>query len=230
MNVGRNLLNAASVLRVAATQIEELFGEFSNFLAGTRTHEGIGFRASNNQPDPESFRGGWAQNAWRLTLLATNGGKRVRKGEEYGEITLAMDLGRDKWLSGKVGEACIYVLWAASGDSWTGSIDEGDFFPTQELYSIIDKRIFVWTGEDDDGTLAQSDFADDPLGYTWFFVIPLAAIDSRRKVHELLAQPIVDLVEGKFQGLNCDHPAVQWEWQAGEPNPIRTPREMPPAE
>lgn len=222
MNVGRNLLNAASVLKAAATQIEELFGEFSNHLAGTRTREGVGFRVSNNQADPEAFREGWAQDAWRLTLLATDGGKRARKGDEYGEITLAMDLGRANWLSGKVGEACLYVLWAGSGDSWAGSVDDSDFFPTHELYSIVDERVFVWTGEGESETLAENDFAADPLSYTWLFVVPLTAIDSRRKVQELLAQPIVDLVDGKFQGLSFDHPAVRWEWQAGEPIPIRT--------
>lgn len=221
MSVGRNLLNAASVLKAAAAQIEELFGEFSNHLAGTRTREGIGFRASNNQAKPEYFRDGWAQDAWRLTLLATDGGKRVRKGDEYGEVTLALDLGRDGWLSGRVGEACLYVLWTASGDSWAGSIDESDFLPTEEQYTIVDDRIFVWTADGEDKPLIEETFRAEPLDNAWFFVVPLTAIDSRRKVHELLAQPIINLLDGKFQGFPGDYPAVRFEWQAGEPIPMQ---------
>jgi len=217
MTIGRNLLNAATVLKAASKQIEELFGEFSNHLAGTRTSGGIGFRASKDPADAANYMEGWAQDGWRLTLVATEGGKRARKGHEYGEVTIAVDLGREGWLAEKVGEACIYVFWAAPSDTWTESIDGSEFFPTPELYSIVDDQIFFWTDVGEDEALTEADFRADPLNNTWFFVVPLTKIDTRRKVHDLLAGPIVNLLEGKFEQLEALHPALRFSWQGDEP-------------
>ncbi|NGP16541.1 hypothetical protein [Devosia aurantiaca] len=105
----------------------------------------MGFREAKDQPDGDTFVDGWTQDGWRLTILATQGGKRVRKGDEFGEVTLAVDLGRDGWLSSLVGEACLYVFWAGPSDTWTGTIDDTQFFPTKDSYTIIDERIFFWT-------------------------------------------------------------------------------------
>jgi len=207
MDIGKNLLNAVAAIKSASSEIGDLFGEFENALAGQAAGNGARFRAAKQSADPDSFRTGWVQDGWLQIFLAYEGGK-VRTSAKRGEVILAIDLGHPGWFAERVGKPYVLFFWAPADDTWTGYIDDPETFViTSGEYGMIGERIFVWLEEDEDHQSLQTAFKGDPLARAWFFAVPLMAIDSRKKVHDYLVQPIFDFLNTRTKDLPTDHPA-----------------------
>jgi hypothetical protein len=214
MNTGQNLLNAVAAIKSASAEISDLFSEFSNALQGQTATDGVQFRRSKKLADHDGFRVGWAQDGWLESFNASDGGK-VRNGAYRGELTLAVDLGHRGWFADKLARPYLLLFWAPANDSWIGFVEDPDeFVVTSTNYCVVDGRFFVWLDEGEDNGLLPATFKNDPLSRAWFIATPLMAIDTRKKVHDHLVQPVFDLLNNTITGLAPDHPADRFRLDA----------------
>lgn len=191
-DLGPNLLAAYNIFSMAGCWLESLAAEYGEILGGVGKASSISFSTKllGVLEDGFSDGDGWILNGWHWTYPCQYQGQRI------GSLSFVVDLGKPGRPAHALGQPCAIVAWSGVAYDWSPAIgNAGGFWPpSPSTTRLIAKRLIEWSG-------APS--STGPRNTTalrngsWFYVVPLAYLDSAAKLRLLVVQPALALLNGE---------------------------------
>jgi hypothetical protein len=184
-------------------EIESFKNELETTLVG-RKDGVVQFGEQDDHPNYNHYQSGqgWITDGWRWSFPAKR--RTIGRGPRprVGTLSVVADLRRAGRPATVLGFPCFIVAWARKGDDWSEDIDfTPTFWPAAEAdYELRGERLFWWVNDENKEERRRS----SPLEASWFFIMPIVAVDGPGKLRELIVQPV-------YQLLNFDRPEVKGE-------------------
>lgn len=211
MDLGANVINAVSTLRLVSTEVGAMLAEVERLLLDPATSRVVTAMGENRIPSADKVvSDGWLRT-YEVRERREGRGQRRR----LGQLSLMVDIGRSGGPAIAMGHPCVVVAWTipAPGDSWTEVLLSGEFWPvSSDYYDVIAERLLVWHGRGDGGVaVVTTDLARE----AWFYMVPLFALEGSSDLQDLLLRPVSRMLDGLSpeQAFGDESRVVRLTWQ-----------------